>query len=126
MACLFAVSICKQLVELVGVKLLCCAELGCRFAVIGAPADFGLAVNHLLERPVTRLGTLDYMAPEVGVCLRGLGVGGDRDEGAEGTGGGEGGVGWPLTSGGRGSHTRWNTRLHGRKGRWRSPPPNSR
>lgn len=27
--------------------------------------DFGLAVNHLLERPVTRLGTLDYMAPEV-------------------------------------------------------------
>eukprot|EP00775_Hariotina_reticulata_P007067 gene7067-7280_t len=31
-------------------------------------ADFGLAVNHLLERPVTRLGTLDYMAPEVLVC----------------------------------------------------------
>jgi serine/threonine protein kinase len=30
--------------------------------------DFGLAVNHLLERPVTRLGTLDYMAPEVLVC----------------------------------------------------------
>eukprot|EP00882_Tetradesmus_deserticola_P025483 GHRQ01027997.1.p1 GENE.GHRQ01027997.1~~GHRQ01027997.1.p1 ORF type:complete len:309 (+),score=110.36 GHRQ01027997.1:200-1126(+) len=31
-------------------------------------ADFGLAVNHLMERPVTRLGTLDYMAPEVLVC----------------------------------------------------------
>jgi serine/threonine protein kinase len=28
-------------------------------------ADFGLAVNANEERPVTRLGTLDYMAPEV-------------------------------------------------------------
>jgi serine/threonine protein kinase len=28
--------------------------------------DFGLAVNGAMERPVTRLGTLDYMAPEVG------------------------------------------------------------
>ncbi|KAF8072823.1 aurka-a [Scenedesmus sp. PABB004] len=28
-------------------------------------ADFGLAVDTAAERPVTRLGTLDYMAPEV-------------------------------------------------------------
>ena len=32
----------------------------------GAVVDFGLAVNVMQERPVTRLGTLDYMAPEVG------------------------------------------------------------
>lgn len=37
-------------------------------AVLCCHTDFGLAVNHLLERPVTRLGTLDYMAPEVLVC----------------------------------------------------------
>ncbi|GAX79937.1 hypothetical protein CEUSTIGMA_g7377.t1 [Chlamydomonas eustigma] len=30
--------------------------------------DFGLAVNANEERPVTRLGTLDYMAPEVLKC----------------------------------------------------------
>lgn len=30
--------------------------------------DFGLAINAGLERPVTRLGTLDYMAPEVLRC----------------------------------------------------------
>jgi len=30
--------------------------------------DFGLAINSLEERPVTRLGTLDYMAPEVLRC----------------------------------------------------------
>ncbi|GAX83095.1 hypothetical protein CEUSTIGMA_g10521.t1 [Chlamydomonas eustigma] len=30
--------------------------------------DFGLAVNSAVERPVTRLGTLDYMAPEVLRC----------------------------------------------------------
>lgn len=30
--------------------------------------DFGLAVSQRLERPVTRLGTLDYMAPEVLKC----------------------------------------------------------
>lgn len=29
--------------------------------------DFGLAIDSSQERPVTRLGTLDYMAPEV--CL---------------------------------------------------------
>ena len=28
-------------------------------------ADFGLSINHRVERPVTRAGTLDYMAPEV-------------------------------------------------------------
>jgi aurora kinase len=28
-------------------------------------ADFGLAINNKDERPVTRAGTLDYMAPEV-------------------------------------------------------------
>lgn len=28
-------------------------------------ADFGLAIDLAQERPVTRLGTLDYMAPEV-------------------------------------------------------------
>lgn len=28
-------------------------------------ADFGLSINAELERPVTRAGTLDYMAPEV-------------------------------------------------------------
>lgn len=27
--------------------------------------DFGLAVDARAERPVTRLGTLDYMSPEV-------------------------------------------------------------
>eukprot|EP00873_Tetraselmis_striata_P029525 jgi/Tetstr1/449789/TSEL_036853.t1 len=31
-------------------------------------ADFGLAINQAEERPVTRAGTLDYMAPEVVVC----------------------------------------------------------
>ena len=30
--------------------------------------DFGLAIDAAEERPVTRLGTLDYMAPEVLVC----------------------------------------------------------
>jgi len=30
--------------------------------------DFGLAIDTTEERPVTRLGTLDYMAPEVLVC----------------------------------------------------------
>lgn len=30
--------------------------------------DFGLAINQREERPVTRLGTLDYMAPEVIQC----------------------------------------------------------
>jgi serine/threonine protein kinase len=29
-------------------------------------ADFGLSINADEERPVTRAGTLDYMAPEVG------------------------------------------------------------
>jgi serine/threonine protein kinase len=29
-------------------------------------ADFGLAIDTHQERPVTRAGTLDYMAPEVG------------------------------------------------------------
>jgi aurora kinase len=28
-------------------------------------ADFGLAIDTHQERPVTRAGTLDYMAPEV-------------------------------------------------------------
>ena len=31
-------------------------------------ADFGLSINFEQERPVTRVGTLDYMAPEVVVC----------------------------------------------------------
>lgn len=31
-------------------------------------ADFGLSINHREERPVTRAGTLDMMAPEVLVC----------------------------------------------------------
>lgn len=31
-------------------------------------ADFGLAIDICEERPVTRLGTLDYMAPEVLLC----------------------------------------------------------
>lgn len=31
-------------------------------------ADFGLSVDQGVERPVTRLGTLDYMAPEVLAC----------------------------------------------------------
>lgn len=31
-------------------------------------ADFGLAINVREERPVTRAGTLDYMAPEIIVC----------------------------------------------------------
>ena len=28
-------------------------------------ADFGLSIDATEERPVTRAGTLDYMAPEV-------------------------------------------------------------
>jgi serine/threonine protein kinase len=28
-------------------------------------SDFGLSINFEVERPVTRVGTLDYMAPEV-------------------------------------------------------------
>ncbi|KAK9789936.1 hypothetical protein WJX73_001902 [Symbiochloris irregularis] len=31
-------------------------------------ADFGLSIDATLERPVTRAGTLDYMAPEVLTC----------------------------------------------------------
>jgi serine/threonine protein kinase len=31
-------------------------------------SDFGLSINFESERPVTRVGTLDYMAPEVVVC----------------------------------------------------------
>jgi len=31
-------------------------------------ADFGLSIDSTQERPVTRLGTLDYMAPEVLIC----------------------------------------------------------
>jgi len=31
-------------------------------------ADFGLSISPGVERPVTRLGTLDYMAPEVLLC----------------------------------------------------------
>lgn len=31
-------------------------------------ADFGLAIDKEQERPVTRLGTLDYMAPDVLLC----------------------------------------------------------
>lgn len=39
--------------------------------------DFGLAVNQLAERPCLRMGTLDYMCPEVsaagsGTALTGL------------------------------------------------------
>ena len=35
-------------------------------------ADFGLSINARAERPVTRAGTLDYMAPEVliAACCR--------------------------------------------------------
>jgi serine/threonine protein kinase len=40
-------------------------------AAAAAAADFGLAVNHVVERPVTRLGTLDYMAPEVRLVIFG-------------------------------------------------------
>lgn len=29
--------------------------------------DFGLAIDSLVERPVTRLGTTDYFSPEVGL-----------------------------------------------------------
>jgi len=31
-------------------------------------ADFGLVIDVTEERPVSRLGTLDYMAPEVLLC----------------------------------------------------------
>lgn len=48
----------------------CCSHpiplLPLHYSPYPSPPDFGLAVNHLLERPVTRLGTLDYMSPEVG------------------------------------------------------------
>jgi serine/threonine protein kinase len=30
--------------------------------------DFGLAINVVKERPVSRVGTLDYMPPEVRRC----------------------------------------------------------
>jgi serine/threonine protein kinase len=34
-------------------------------------ADFGLAINMVEERPISRVGTLDYMAPgEAGVGTR--------------------------------------------------------
>jgi serine/threonine protein kinase len=32
------------------------------------PTDFGLSIDLGQERAVTRVGTLDYMAPEVVVC----------------------------------------------------------
>ena len=32
-------------------------------------ADFGLSIDATSERPVTRAGTLDYMAPEVIIFL---------------------------------------------------------
>lgn len=32
------------------------------------PTDFGLSIDMKEERPVTRAGTLDYMAPEVLAC----------------------------------------------------------
>jgi serine/threonine protein kinase len=35
-------------------------------------ADFGLAIDLHEERAVTRAGTLDYMAPEVGVWVWGV------------------------------------------------------
>lgn len=35
-------------------------------------ADFGLAINIVKERPVSRVGTLDYMPPEVGWLVVGL------------------------------------------------------
>lgn len=31
--------------------------------------DFGLAINTARERPISRVGTLDYMAPEVNTIL---------------------------------------------------------
>ena len=39
-------------------------------------ADFGLAINTNHERPVTRGGTMDYMAPEILLCP-------DREDPAE-------------------------------------------
>ena len=30
-------------------------------------ADFGLAINTDAQAPISRVGTLDYMAPEVGL-----------------------------------------------------------
>lgn len=35
-------------------------------------ADFGLAINIVKERPVSRVGTLDYMPPEVGLLVVGV------------------------------------------------------
>lgn len=43
-------------------------------------ADFGLSIDVTRERPVTRVGTLDYMAPEVRGC-------GERGRGGEEGGG---------------------------------------
>lgn len=34
--------------------------------------DFGLAINLVRERPVSKVGTLDYMPPEVGLNLAAL------------------------------------------------------
>ena len=33
-------------------------------------ADFGLSIDATQERPVTRAGTLDYMAPEVSSLVK--------------------------------------------------------
>ena len=32
-------------------------------------ADFGLAINTDAQAPISRVGTLDYMAPEVFICI---------------------------------------------------------
>jgi hypothetical protein len=45
-----------------------CATVSPHTCACPLPADFGLSINHVEERPVTRVGTLDYMAPEVVVC----------------------------------------------------------
>lgn len=37
-------------------------------ALLVMSADFGLSIDITQERPVTRVGTLDYMAPEVVIC----------------------------------------------------------
>ena len=37
--------------------------MGDGLTLLAWPADFGLSINMRAERPVTRAGTLDYMAP---------------------------------------------------------------
>lgn len=73
------VSFNNPLCLLVILSLVSLSLLSDSFLSSVVPSDFGLAVNEHMERPVTRLGTLDYMAPEVLVCPDKHHPGGNKD-----------------------------------------------